>query len=464
MPRTQCQLLQLQKDTCPVQRDASHSPLSGAATGARTFIFRRVRKKDSVVAENRNVHDGNQKHCLALALEHSVAPPSFAPPVLSEPAKGSPYDVTYIGVGCAGGVLDKQLHSIATVMKESGVSAQLRRVVPGGDVQSLVSSAEVSLLQTVHGIIKQHECSGEKSPSTKKSACRQSPINEKSGRSSYDFQCNMCGTIEKISSGDKKKNSNRNMAWVSSMLLTRDKITSTLEIPCMAKETFNKYQNALSTVIHDIAWQRMEAAAKEEAIVTDGAWCKRSYGNQYDALSGVACIIEKETKKIIFEVQGISIAVFILQQTRKNETPNGYACFRNCKRSSNAMESDIIVEGFKCSVPMNNLKYNQLIGKEQIPVSLEGWESTCLVPKIASSYGEEKYARRSEALFPTQMGGALNHSRIHGALQASRVACVQEGAKYSVFNTRCRKIYGDQQVPQRDLARAKVPLRGRTAR
>ncbi|KAJ8870141.1 hypothetical protein PR048_029153 [Dryococelus australis] len=52
---------------------------------------------------------------------------------------------------------------------ESGVSAQLRRVVPGDDVQSLVSSAEVSLLQAVHGIIKQHECSGEKSPSTKKS-------------------------------------------------------------------------------------------------------------------------------------------------------------------------------------------------------------------------------------------------------------------------------------------------------
>ncbi|KAJ8884668.1 hypothetical protein PR048_016526 [Dryococelus australis] len=52
---------------------------------------------------------------------------------------------------------------------ESGVSAQLRRVVPGGDVQSLASSAEVSSLQAVHGIIKQHECSGEKSPSTNKS-------------------------------------------------------------------------------------------------------------------------------------------------------------------------------------------------------------------------------------------------------------------------------------------------------
>ncbi|KAJ8868561.1 hypothetical protein PR048_030099 [Dryococelus australis] len=64
---------------------------------------------------------------------------------------------------------NKQLHSIATVMKESGFSAQLRRVVPGDDVQSLASSAEVPRPQAVHGIIKQHQYSGEKSPSTKKS-------------------------------------------------------------------------------------------------------------------------------------------------------------------------------------------------------------------------------------------------------------------------------------------------------
>ncbi|KAJ8881254.1 hypothetical protein PR048_017730 [Dryococelus australis] len=58
---------------------------------------------------------------------------------------------------------------MTAVVKESGVSAQIRRVVPDGDVQSLVSSAEVSRSQAVHGIIKQHECSGEKSLSTNKS-------------------------------------------------------------------------------------------------------------------------------------------------------------------------------------------------------------------------------------------------------------------------------------------------------
>ncbi|KAJ8889882.1 hypothetical protein PR048_009387 [Dryococelus australis] len=77
----------------------------------------------------------------------------------------------------------KRLHTIATVM-ESGVSAQLRRVVPGGDVQSLASFAEVRRPQAVHGIIKQHEWSGEKSPSTMKSRMSSLPPMRSQGEKS----------------------------------------------------------------------------------------------------------------------------------------------------------------------------------------------------------------------------------------------------------------------------------------
>ncbi|KAJ8897214.1 hypothetical protein PR048_002560 [Dryococelus australis] len=143
------------------------------------------------------------------------------------------------------------------------------------------------------------------------------------GISSCDFQCNMCGTIKTISSEDPRENFNSNMAWVNSMLLTGQsftqlqEITSTLEIPCIAKETSNKCQKELSSVIHDVACcKRRSDLALEKgnadfdgvsliAVVNDGAWCKRSYGNKYDALSGVV---------------------------------------------------------FKCSVLMHNLKYHQLIG------------------------------------------------------------------------------------------------------
>ncbi|XP_063229291.1 uncharacterized protein LOC134534727 isoform X1 [Bacillus rossius redtenbacheri] len=205
--------------------------------------------------------------------------------------------------------------------------------------------------------------------------------------SKFDFKCNMCGTVESIFSEDPQTNKvNCNMAWVNSMLLTGQSftqlqdITSTLEMPCMAKETFNKCQKSLSSVIHDVACQSMEAAGKEEArlavengsvdvdgvpliaVVTDGAWCKRSYGNKYDALSGVACIVGKETKKVIFASTRNRYCCICSRANSKNETPKDHVCFKNWNKSSNAMESDIIVEGFKCSVSMHNLKYHQLIG------------------------------------------------------------------------------------------------------
>lgn len=47
----------------------------------------------------------------------------------------------------------------------------------------------------------------------------------------------------------------------------------------------------------------------------------------------------------------------------KKSMPDEHVCFRNWTKSASAMEADIIVEGFKSSVLMHNLKYNCLIGK-----------------------------------------------------------------------------------------------------
>ncbi|KAJ8875809.1 hypothetical protein PR048_023710 [Dryococelus australis] len=76
----------------------------------------------------------------------------------------------------------KLQHSYRSHGDGGGVPAELRRVVPGGNVQSFMSSSEVQHPQTMPGIIKQHECRGEKFPSTKNSACGQSPTNEKEVR------------------------------------------------------------------------------------------------------------------------------------------------------------------------------------------------------------------------------------------------------------------------------------------
>lgn len=146
---------------------------------------------------------------------------------------------------------------------------------------------------------------------------------ERKGMASiYHFECSMCGLKEQISSECPKSTRewmNINDCWVSSMLLTgqgfsqlRD-ITSNLEMPCMAKETFLRRQKCLSGVIKEVAWERMKAAGEEEValaleagdvdedeipyitVVTDGAWSKRSYGTNFNALSGVVSFYDHKS-------------------------------------------------------------------------------------------------------------------------------------------------------------------------
>lgn len=87
--------------------------------------------------------------------------------------------------------------------------------------------------------------------------------------------------------------------------LQLEEICCALDMPCMASQTYQRHQQKLCTAVHDIAWERMEYAAREEAkiakeegnvdcngiaeitVITDGAWCKRSYKTNYNALSGV---------------------------------------------------------------------------------------------------------------------------------------------------------------------------------
>ncbi|KAJ8867646.1 hypothetical protein PR048_031449 [Dryococelus australis] len=123
---------------------------------------------------------------LGNVLAHTAAGPQSAHSPLKCPLEGfSAYEADkgtkgysdtgikcVIATTCKGSNWNAEFSSCYGTSRDTIISlgeTQLRRVVPGGDVESLVSSAEVSLPQAVHGIIKQHECSGERSPSTKKS-------------------------------------------------------------------------------------------------------------------------------------------------------------------------------------------------------------------------------------------------------------------------------------------------------
>lgn len=76
----------------------------------------------------------------------------------------------------------------------------------------------------------------------------------------------------------------------------------------MSLQTFKKHQELVDSAIHDCTWESMEEAAQEEAaiavsagqvdangvpeisVIVDGAWCKRSYKTNYNALSGVVSL------------------------------------------------------------------------------------------------------------------------------------------------------------------------------
>ncbi|KAF2885762.1 hypothetical protein ILUMI_20397 [Ignelater luminosus] len=146
------------------------------------------------------------------------------------------------------------------------------------------------------------------------------------------------------------------------------------DFECMDIETAPKaddeldYQNKLSTHINAAAAEEMRKVAAEEAklaiehgdvdqlghpvitVVADEAWSKRSYRTNYNALSGVACIVGFETQKVISEKE----------HTR----------FKNWnKDSSTAMESEIILEGFCKLIAVYGLIYGRLVDDEDSSVS-----------------------------------------------------------------------------------------------
>lgn len=45
-----------------------------------------------------------------------------------------------------------------------------------------------------------------------------------------------------------------------------------------------------------------------------------------------------------------------------NKDPPNHVCYKNWNNTSTSMESDIIVEGFRQSIPMHNIIYHKLIG------------------------------------------------------------------------------------------------------
>ncbi|XP_031336456.1 uncharacterized protein LOC116165868 [Photinus pyralis] len=170
----------------------------------------------------------------------------------------------------------------------------------------------------------------------------------------------------------------------------------------MSNATYLRYHSNLSKNIHDENIKLMNTAAQEERrlpvesghvseqgvpiipVIVDGAWSKCSYRTNYNALSGVACIIGAKTKKILY--MGVKNK-YCFVCTRAS-TPVEHSCFKNWDRSSTAMEAEIIAEGFQSSIKSHNLIYGKIIGDGDSTVYKKVVENCPKIPNSPFISGE----------------------------------------------------------------------------
>ena len=89
-----------------------------------------------------------------------------------------------------------------------------------------------------------------------------------------------------------------------------------------------------------------------------GAGAKRSHKHSYDAKSGLAIIISKETRKLLHIGVRNKFCTACTQGIPKEK----HVCFKNWDASSSQMETDIIVQGFCESEHVHGVRYIRFIG------------------------------------------------------------------------------------------------------
>lgn len=156
--------------------------------------------------------------------------------------------------------------------------------------------------------------------------------------------------------------------------------TSILNMPHLNIIQYRNGHDYLENVIQNVLLHDMLRAGEEEVriakekgdvssdgipfitVIADGAWSKRSYKTNYNALSGVAVIIGEATRKILYLGIKNKFCIICSNYDNKNEETPTHYCARNWNNSSTSMEAAIILDGFKSSLEMHGLRYTKLVG------------------------------------------------------------------------------------------------------
>ncbi|KAL4711967.1 hypothetical protein ACJJTC_011274 [Scirpophaga incertulas] len=97
-------------------------------------------------------------------------------------------------------------------------------------------------------------------------------------------------------------------------------------------------------------------------VVADGSWAKWSYKSGFSSSSGAECIVRLQTKKVLFLGVRNSYCCICARNAKLNIDVPEHKYYKNWRDSANAIDADIIAEGFAKIMQMHGVKYNKLVG------------------------------------------------------------------------------------------------------
>lgn len=150
---------------------------------------------------------------------------------------------------------------------------------------------------------------------------------------------------------------------------------SVLGVPVMTQRSFIHTEHDIGQWWKEKLAESMAEAGREEkrlaqergsyhegipaiTVILDGGWSKRSHKHSYNANSGVAIIIGKETGKLLH----IGVRNKFCTACARNIPQDKHKCFKNWNSSSSEMETDIILEGFVEAERIHGVRYTTFIG------------------------------------------------------------------------------------------------------
>lgn len=227
-------------------------------------------------------------------------------------------------------------------------------------------------------------------------------------------------------------------------------------------ETYDDWQKTALCVMEAAATRERNAAIQEGRVkngiacidvIADGAWSKRSYSTNFSALSGAAAIIGKRFGEVLFIGIKNKYCCICARAESKSISPVDHVCFRNYSGSSTGMESEILLEGFKQSIPMHNIIYERMVAdgdSSTYKKILEGRPySNCTVEKVECknhifrNMCKKLKSITTETKDPVNLRKKITTQRILAIRKVICASISENSSKDSDFDTKVNSLYTD---------------------